>query len=127
MASESERQAFEECNKLETLVGGVASAPTARAFKAQLRQASMAHQAAHLWVYCQYDLVNLVRCLLAVGVPPDFCDVDGQTALTNTAMNGALRCMTVLLDAGADVSLGDAKGHTARAACTSPPISGLVE
>ena len=105
MASDA-LKGFEELRKLEALLA-VASSPQARAFKAHLRQVSEEERGAHLMLYCEDDLLNLLRCTLAVGAPPDWRDVDGLSPLSITAMNGSLRCMSALLDAGADASLGN--------------------
>ena len=91
----------------------VATSPAARALKAKLRVLDGTEQAAKLQVFVQEDSVSLLKCALAVGISPNTRLLDGNVVLCRAALRGAVRCVKVLLDAGADVSLGGKLGWTA--------------
>ena len=82
----------------------VASSPAARAFKARVRQMHSNRQTNFLFAFCEHDLVNLVKCILAAGVSPDATDYVGNPVLCMTAsLSGSARCLKALLDGGANV------------------------
>ena len=98
------QQILEEGRPLEPTCAVATSAP-ARAFKARLRKMATGMLVLRASVYCRHDLVALLRCTLAVGVPPDSRDASGIPILCMAAAHGAARNLKSLLDAGADVKM----------------------
>ena len=98
----------------------IASSPAARSHKAYLRTLDAEAQVEELALYSEYDLANLTRCALAVGVSAnareeeDSEEEEGEEEeederlypmpmLCIAADAGSARTLKVLLDAGADV------------------------
>ena len=105
-----EQRILDEGRALEPKCG-VAASPAARSFKAGLRKMEHWVQAEHLRVYCAADFVNLVKCSLAIGMSADTTFGKGERkigefpVLCAAAGSGSVRCLQVLLAAGADVRL----------------------
>ena len=100
--------AVAEYRSLEPLCA-VASSPSARSVKANLRAHPVLNQVNDFALFCIHDFPNLARCALAVGLSADSDWSNGHDScplLCVAAKCGSARVLKLLLDAGANVHLG---------------------
>jgi hypothetical protein len=81
---------------------------------ADLKALPPAYQAAFLFLFAFWDLVNLARCALAAKISADSCaGENSMPVLCTAAQSGSARVLRVLLEGGANVKLADKHGRTA--------------